>query len=114
MPNPDVSKSLTRSVLEAKHLGATTITDVGTTYKLCRRSALQRLLPTIDPRVNLEFNAQFLDLALRHGCVVVECPITFHPRVGLSKGGNTSNLRALQVGCRMMLGIIFGWRPVLK
>lgn len=100
-------------LLEAKHLGATTITDVGTTYKLCRRSALQRLLPAVDPRVNLEFNAHFLDVALRQDCAIVECPITFHPRVGLSKGGNTNNLRALQVGCRMMLGILFGWRPAL-
>jgi hypothetical protein len=101
-------------LLEAKHLGATTITDVGTTYKLCRRSVLQRLLPALDRRVNLEFNAHFLDVALHHGCSVVECPITFHPRVGLSKGGNTNNLRALKVGCHMMLGIIFGWRPVFN
>ena len=46
------------------------------------------------------------DIARRHdarvidvGCAVVECPITFHPRVGVSKGGNTNDLRALQVGC---------------
>ena len=97
-------------LLEAKHLGASTITDVGTTYKLCRRSALLQLLPTLDPSVNLEFNAHFLDVSLRNGYAVVECPITFHPRVGLSKGGNTNNVRALQVGCRMMFGILFGWR----
>jgi hypothetical protein len=97
-------------LLEAKHLGKGTITDVGTTYKLCRREALERLLPRLDPRVNLEFNAYFLDMALRHGLALVECPITFHQRVGASKGGNTDNLRALTVGCRMMRGIIFGWR----
>ena len=100
-------------LLEAKHLGATTITDVGTTYKLCHRSVLERLLPALDPRVNLEFNAHFLDTALQHGCTVVECPITFHPRVGISKGGNVDNRRAFRVGCRMMLGIIFGWRIAL-
>jgi len=72
-------------LLEAKHLGATTLTDVGTTYKLCHLSTLQRLLPELDCRVNLEFNAYFLDVALSHGCSVVECPITFHPRVGISK-----------------------------
>jgi hypothetical protein len=101
-------------LLEAKHLGGATITDVGTTYKLCRVAALQHLLPTLDPNVNLEFNAHFLDMALRHGCAVVECPITFHPRVGFSKGGNTNNARALKVGCRMILGILFGWTPVLR
>jgi glycosyltransferase involved in cell wall biosynthesis len=98
-------------LLEAKHLGRSTITDVGTTYKLCRRNVVQRLLPVLDASVNLEFNAYFLDKALRYGYFVVECPITFYQRVGVSKGGNTNNLRALSVGCRMMLGIIFGWWP---
>lgn len=97
-------------LLEAKHLGRSTITDVGTTYKLCRKSALTQLLPHLRPAVNLEFNAHFLDIALERGLTVVECPITFHARVGVSKGGNRSDLRALMVGCRMMIGIIFGWR----
>ena len=98
-------------MLEAKHLGRATITDVGTTYKLCRRAPLLALLPTLQPAINLEFNAYFLDTALQQGLDVVECPITFHPRVGLSKGGNVNNSRALQVGLRMMRGIVFGWRP---
>jgi len=98
-------------LLEAKHLGLCTLTDVGTTYKLCRRDVLRDLLPALDPRVNLEFNAYFLDIALDEGYAVVECPVTFHPRVGISKGGNTSNRRALHVGLRMMTGILFGWRP---
>lgn len=99
-------------LLEAKHLGRGTITDVGTTYKLCRKQVLQQLLPVLDPSINLEFNAYFLDTALNKGFLVVECPITFYQRVGLSKGGNTGNGRAFSVGCRMMLGIIFGWRLV--
>ena len=97
-------------LLEAKHLGRSTITDVGTTYKLCRKSALTQLLTQLDPTVNLEFNAHFLDRALENGLTVVECPITFHERVGISKGGNASDWRALKVGGRMMIGIIFGWR----
>jgi glycosyltransferase involved in cell wall biosynthesis len=97
-------------LLEAKHLGKGTITDVGTTYKLCRKDALARLLPKLDPSINLEFNAHFLDRALEAGLAIVECPVTFHPRVGQSKGGNRSNLKALQVGCRMILGIVCGWK----
>ena len=97
-------------ILEAKHLGRSTITDVGTTFKLCRRDALIRLMPHLDPAVNLEFNAHFLDVALRRGLDVVECPITFHPRVGVSKGGNVNNGRALRVGLRMLFGVIFGWK----
>src|ERR1700739_3653023 len=52
-----------------------------------RRKRLPRLMPLLKPEVNLTFNAHFLDVALRSGERVVECPITFHPRIGLSKGG---------------------------
>jgi len=99
-------------LLEAKHLGRGTITDVGTTYKLCRRDALTRLMPYLDPSVNLEFNAHFLDVALDQGCDIVECPITFHARVGLSKGGNVNNRRALFVGLRMLYGIVWRWKAL--
>src|SRR5882672_8851254 len=44
-------------LLEMKHIGRGTFTDVGTTYKLCRAEALARLLPHLDRRINLEFNA---------------------------------------------------------
>jgi Glycosyl transferase family 2 len=97
-------------LLEAKHLGRATLTDVGTTYKLCRHDALERLMPLLDPTLNLEFNAHFIDRALGYGFKVVECPVTFHPRVGESKGGNVSNRRALTVGFRMILGILSEWR----
>lgn len=97
-------------LLEFKHLGRGTITDVGTTYKLCRRDALLNLLSRLNPSVNLEFNAHFLDTALAHELVLVECPITFHPRVGLSKGGNVNNWRGFTVGTRMIAGLVFGWQ----
>lgn len=97
-------------LLEAKHLGRGTITDVGTTYKLCRREALFRLLPRLNPAVNLEFNAHLLDTALAHELVLLECPITFHPRVGLSKGGNVSNRRGFAVGMRMIVGMLSDWK----
>ena len=96
-------------LLELRHLGAGTFTDVGTTYKLCRNSALAKLLPQLNPEVNLEFNAHFMDMTLRHNLSMVECPITFHDRAGVSKGGNASNRRALAVGMRMIAGILFGW-----
>ena len=99
-------------VLEAKHLGRSTITDVGTTYKLCRRDALIRLMPHLNPAVNLEFNAHFLDVAIGQGLDVVECPITFHPRIGESKGGNVNNVRALRVGLRMLIGIVYRWKTI--
>lgn len=98
-------------LLEAKYVGQGTFTDVGTTYKLCRNSALRKLLPKLNSDVNLEFNAHLLDTALRERISLVECPITFHKRVGESKGGNTDDRKALRVGMRMISGILFAWRP---
>lgn len=97
-------------ILELKHLGKGTISDVGTTFKVCRSTFLQERLDMFDPNVNLEFNAHFLDRVLGSNLRLVEAPITFHPRVGQSKGGNTSNRRATLVGLRMLRGVVFGWR----
>lgn len=97
-------------VLELKHLGSVSLTDVGTTYKLCRNAALRELMKTLDPRINLEFNAYFLDRALEAGVRILECPITFHPRVGASKGGNVNNRIATRLGLRMLLGIFVDWK----
>jgi hypothetical protein len=97
-------------LLELKHLGQGTFTDVGTTYKVIRRETLVSLLRHLDPAVNLEFNAHFLDRALTERIPIVECPITFHARVGASKGGNVNKRRAARVGFRMIIGLSFGWR----
>jgi glycosyltransferase involved in cell wall biosynthesis len=97
-------------LLEIKHLGNATLTDVGTTYKICRNSVLVELLPKLDKTVNLEFNPYFLDISIQNNYKVIECPITFHKRVGVSKGGNINNHVALKLGLKMMLGILFGWK----
>jgi hypothetical protein len=98
-------------LLEAKHLGKGTFTDVGTTYKVMGRAAALRLLPNLNPHVNLEFNAHLMDTVLASGLTMVECPITFHPRVGVSKGAKNT-LTAIRVGARMLIGMTFGWRWV--
>ena len=61
-------------LLEFKHLGRGTVTDLGTTYKLCRSSFLREHLADYDPRVNLEFNAHFLDTTMKNGFKLVEAP----------------------------------------
>ncbi len=100
----------TAKLLEYKYLGRGTISDVGTTYKVCKSEFLRKNLTNYDRNVNLEFNAHFLDVTMRNNHRLIEAPITFHPRIGESKGGNISNTRALIVGLRMMLGIVFGWK----
>ncbi len=101
-------------LLELKHIGKTTLSDVGTTYKLCRNDSLKKLLPHLDPRINLEFNPYLLDTALEMDLKIVECPISFYRRVGESKGGNVNNVIALKLGMRMIYGIILGWKGLIE
>jgi len=99
-------------LLEFKHLGRGTVTDLGTTYKLCRSAFLRDHMRDFDPRVNLEFNAHFLDTTMKNGFKLVEAPVTFYARVGQSKGGNVSNRRATRVGLRMLAGLLLSWKLV--
>ena len=96
-------------LLEIKHLGNATLSDVGSTFKLCRNKALKKLLPKLNPTINLEFNPYFLDLALQNNLKIIECPITFHKRIGISKGGNLNNSIALKLGVSMIKGILTKW-----
>ena len=97
-------------LLEFKHVGKGTFTDVGTTYKLLRRDILAGLVPQLDPTINLEFNAYFMDRVLQLDYLMIECPVTFHQRVGVSKGGNASTFRGFVVGVRMIAGLFSNWR----
>jgi hypothetical protein len=67
-------------------------------------------MPQLNLPIDMEFNAHFLDTALASGERLIECPITFHPRVGISKGGNAGNIRARRVGLAMIVGLCFEWR----
>jgi hypothetical protein len=97
-------------LLEFKYLGTVTLTDVGTTYKLIRRKSLQKIIPQLNPDINLSFNPYFIEKCIQNKLKIIECPISFYPRVGLSKGGNVSNKVAFFLGVKMIYGIIFGWK----
>lgn len=100
---------LAAKFLDIKYPGVSAISDLGTTYKALRVADLRSLLSILDPSVNLEFNAHLLDRSLAHGFTVVEVPVTFWPRVGVSKGGNVNHRRAAKVGFAMLWGIVAGW-----
>lgn len=72
-------------LLEMKYIGQCTLSDVGTTYKLCKNSALSKILPLLNTRINHEFNPYFLDTAIKNNISITECPVTFYKRIGESK-----------------------------
>lgn len=97
-------------LLEIKNMGRATISDVGTTYKLCRNDSIRKNLSKLNPSINLEFNPHFLDIFIENSVEIVEIPVTFHRRKGLSKGGNINNVVAFKLALKMIKGIIFGWK----
>jgi glycosyltransferase involved in cell wall biosynthesis len=99
-------------LLEFKYLSDVTLSDVGTTYKLMRKKSLLKIISELNPSINLEFNPHLLEVAVKNNLSLLECPITFHPRVGKSKGGNRSNFAAFSLGLKMIFGILFGWKSI--
>ncbi len=96
--------------LEMKYLGDVTLSDVGTTYKVIWTDILKQLLPQLNSDINLEFNAYFIDITVESGHSFLEVPITFYPRVGISKGASHSFKSGFIIGLRMLKGILFGWK----
>ena len=79
------------------------LTDVGCTYRLIHRGALQGLLPHF--RVGgSHFSPEMMMLAILKGLRVVEIPVNYAPRVGSSKITG-KKWKAAWVGLRMILMI---------
>ena len=92
-------------LLEVLHNGPT-LTDVGCTYKLISREALQRVTPFFTmSHGNGLFSPEFMMWTLRARLVPIEIPVMFKPRIG--KSMYTGSVRkAAQLGFFMVLRII--------
>ena len=54
----------------------------------------------------MHFSPHMMKVALQRGLRVVEVPVTFRKRVGLSKGASVSKRKALRIGLRMLWHIL--------
>jgi len=84
--------------------GRVRLTDVGCTYRAIRATALRKILPALQVGGNY-FGPHMVMVALEHGLRVIEAPITFWKRVGVSKGGNANWRAALTLGLQMIFHI---------
>lgn len=82
-------------------LGRAQLTDVGCTFRVIRRSALQRIIDQLTVG-GYYFSPHMILVALRNDLRVVEVPIKFRARVGVSKGAGRSRRRALRIGISMV------------
>ena len=90
-------------LLEYLHNGPC-LTDVGCTYKLLRREALQQIAPLFKVGGS-HFSPELMMLAIRAKLVCVEIPVHYQPRSGVSKITG-SFWRAFRLGLRMIRMII--------
>jgi hypothetical protein len=90
---------------DGRHLGPAGLMDVGCTYRAIRRSSLERILPDLVVGGN-HFSPHMLLVAIARDLSVVEIPIRFRRRSGVSKGASQSLWKGLQVGAVMIWHIM--------
>ena len=90
-------------LLEYLHNGPC-LTDVGCTYKLLRREALQQIAPLFQVGGS-QFSPELMLIAIRSKLVCVEIPVHYQPRSGTSKITG-SFWRAFRLGLQMIWMII--------
>ena len=85
--------------------GRVRLTDVGCTLRAIRREALQKIVDELSVG-GMHFSPHMIMVALRGGLKVIEIPVSFHPRTGLSKGAGGSRWRAVGIGLKMLWHIL--------
>lgn len=89
---------------EWRFLGKLRLSDLGCTFRAMRREALAEIIEDLTVGGN-HFSPHMIMVSLRKGHTVVEVPVTFWPRVGVSKGA--SNLfKAMVIGLAMLWDIL--------
>jgi len=79
---------------------ATSLTDVGCTMRLVARDVAQRMLPSFTIGGNA-FGPEMMIVSLRGGCRVIQVPVNYLPRVGVSSVTG-SFVKAFLLGLRMI------------
>ena len=92
-------------LLEVLHNGPT-LTDVGCTYKLISRPALEKIFPLFSlSNGDGKWSPEFMIWTIKAGFEPIEIPVMFRPRVG--KSMYTGSIwKAMKVGFRMIPMII--------
>lgn len=79
----------------------TRLTDVGCTYRAIRVDALRRLQPRLRVTGN-HFSPHMYIEALKLGMRVIEVPVVFRRRTGVSKGVGSNKVKAARVAASML------------
>lgn len=100
-----LAKVLELRFFNMKFLAKARFTDVGCTMRAINKCALFKIIDDLSTGGN-HFSPHMMKVALEKGLRVVEVPITFRKRVGISKGASVNRKAALKIGFRMLWHII--------
>ena len=103
--NMFIAKILELRFFNLKFLARAKFTDVGCTMRAINKAALIEIIDDLKVGGN-HFSPHMLKVALQHKLKVVEVPITFRKRVGVSKGAGGSKKRGLKIGIKMIFNIL--------
>ena len=111
-----LAKLLQIKYISLLHMGVVSLTDVGCAYRCIRREALEKIIDqftyTNTDKVIVKPNsglfALFMTiLGIRNDLRIVEVPITFRKRIGISKTKSDKKLRAIKYGLEFFWHILY-------
>ena len=97
---------------DASFLGKANLSDVGCTYRAIHREALDHVIDLMDVGGD-HFSPHMTGTVLANGFAVLEIPVTFLRRRGVSKGASQSLRKGLAVGLTMIWHMLVD-RPRVK
>jgi glycosyltransferase involved in cell wall biosynthesis len=100
-----IAKILELRFSNFRFLSRTRFTDVGCTMRAINKDALEKIIDDLTSG-GMHFSPHMMKVALKKDLRVVEVPITFRKRVGISKGASGSKSAGLKIGLRMVWHII--------
>lgn len=100
-----LAKMIQVKFFDIKHWGRVRLTDVGCTFRAIRVEALAKIIDKLSVG-GQHFSPHMLMVAMADGMKIVEVPVTFKKRWGISKGAGASRTSGLRIGLRMMWHIL--------
>ncbi len=90
---------------DSKFLGKVRLTDVGCTFRVLRKEALAKIIDQLNVGEDY-FSPHMILAALRNNLKIIEVPIKFRERVGVSKGASSARRRAMRIGLQMLWEVL--------
>jgi len=100
-----LAKMIQAKFFQIRHWGGIRLTDVGCTMRAIRAESLHRIVNKLSVGDNT-FSPHMLMTAISSGLRLIEIPITFRRRWGVSKGAGSGKLKATGIGLKMMWHIL--------